>query len=60
MIRFSLIVLGLFTMVAPVANAADSTNQGRIIVGGRDCTIVSTMIIGSDGKPQSTTRLVCR
>ncbi len=50
----------LGSLATGASNAADSTNQGKVTVNGRDCTIVSTMVIGSDGKPHSTTRLVCR
>ena len=44
---------------AKLSDHADRTNQGTITKGGQTCRIISVMVIGSDGKPHSTTHLEC-
>ena len=45
---------------AGTANAGDATKQGTFSKGGQNCQIISTMVIGSDGKPHSTVTTVCK
>lgn len=52
--------VALMASTAGVSGAADSTNQGTVVVGGKTCTIVSTMVIGTDGRPHSAVTLICR
>ena len=57
--RASTLAVVAFALSSP-AHAGDRTIQGTFTKDGQKCEIVSTMVIGTDGKPHSTTKTECQ